>query len=226
MNKPIVLFYLLFCSFLSQGQALEVSYQYQKSLPAEALAKLSALGPGGLMATKAPTVALLYLEGQRSDCFFLPMDTLIGNVPVRSGLNTSLHYFKDRAQRRLYRSDQKNTPHIGTDEPLQPLNTWQLRPDLPAKRILGYSCQAASMATGGGETLAWYAPQLPYPDGPLWYALLPGLILAVETPTASIEATRIKRLKALPAGHTLDYSPDEVVPLSEHKDMMLRASTY
>jgi len=47
-------------------------------------------------------------------------------------------------------------------------------------KILGYTCQKASMQKGGKTITAWFTPEIPVSIGPAEYEGLPGLILSVE----------------------------------------------
>lgn len=55
---------------------------------------------------------------------------------------------------------------------------WQIESD--TREILSYTCQKAVTDFRGRHYEAWFAPDLPFNDGPWKFAGLPGLILAVE----------------------------------------------
>ncbi len=55
--------------------------------------------------------------------------------------------------------------------------TWQLSTDTAT--IGGYHAQKATTSFGGREWIAWFAPELPYNDGPYKFNGLPGLIVKV-----------------------------------------------
>lgn len=58
------------------------------------------------------------------------------------------------------------------------------------REILGVSCKLARHKNGSN---AWYAPSIPYPDGPSRFAWgFPGLILSTDWPSFSIEAIRLE----------------------------------
>jgi len=57
------------------------------------------------------------------------------------------------------------------------LFTWQLSTDTAT--IGGYHAQKATTSFGGREWIAWFAPELPYNDGPYKFNGLPGLIVKV-----------------------------------------------
>lgn len=48
------------------------------------------------------------------------------------------------------------------------------------KKILEYTCMAATVTLKEVELVAWFAPEIPVPLGPSNYGGLPGVILAVE----------------------------------------------
>jgi GLPGLI family protein len=57
------------------------------------------------------------------------------------------------------------------------LFTWQLSTDTAT--IRGYHAQKATTSFGGRDWVAWFAPELPYNDGPYKFNGLPGLIVKV-----------------------------------------------
>lgn len=62
----------------------------------------------------------------------------------------------------------------------QDLNTidWEIQPE--HKEISGFSVQKATGSFAGRNYIAWFAPQLPFPDGPYKFNGLPGLILEIS----------------------------------------------
>jgi len=52
-------------------------------------------------------------------------------------------------------------------------------------KILGYDVQEATTEFGGRKWVAWFAKELPIPDGPYKFKNLPGLILKIEDTTKS-----------------------------------------
>ena len=56
--------------------------------------------------------------------------------------------------------------------------------------ILGYKCYRAESVKG---VVAWFAPELKYPDGPISYGGLAGVILKVETNSMVISAVEIEK---------------------------------
>jgi len=70
-----------------------------------------------------------------------------------------------------------DSPFIFGTDSLYPMK-WTPVPD--RKFVLGYICQGAKTTFRGRTYIAYYAPELPYSDGPWKFGGLPGLILAVE----------------------------------------------
>ena len=52
-------------------------------------------------------------------------------------------------------------------------------------KILGYDVQEATTEFGGRNWVAWFAKELPIPDGPYKFKNLPGLILKIEDTSKS-----------------------------------------
>jgi len=78
------------------------------------------------------------------------------------------------------------------------LFTWQLSTDTAT--IGGYHAQKAMTSFGGRDWIAWFAPELPYNDGPYKFNGLPGLIVKVyDTRNHYIfEMTSIEKTKEAP----------------------------
>ena len=55
---------------------------------------------------------------------------------------------------------------------------WEIHPE--NKEILGFSAQKATGSFAGRNYVAWFAPQLPFLDGPYKFSGLPGLILEIS----------------------------------------------
>ena len=87
---------------------------------------------------------------------------------------------------RIYKNYPKGkltfTDHIPSDtyryeEPLDIFN-WQLTGDTAT--VCGYKSQKATCDFGGRSWVAWFAPELPYSDGPYKFNGLPGLIVKIS----------------------------------------------
>ena len=55
---------------------------------------------------------------------------------------------------------------------------WEIEPE--NKEILGFSVQKATGSFAGRKDIAWFAPELPFSDGPYKFNGLPGLILEIS----------------------------------------------
>lgn len=55
---------------------------------------------------------------------------------------------------------------------------WEIQPE--NKEILGFNVQKATGTFAGRNYIAWFAPELPFSDGPYKFSGLPGLILEVS----------------------------------------------
>ena len=62
--------------------------------------------------------------------------------------------------------------------------------------VAAYTCQKATLSFRGREYTAWFAPDVPVPDGPWKFSGLPGLILKVED-TGGLFAFRLIGLQQL-----------------------------
>lgn len=59
-----------------------------------------------------------------------------------------------------------------------PLLKWSISNE--TKNILGYQVQKATTSFAGRNWIAWFAPEIPYSDGPYKFSGLPGLILKLH----------------------------------------------
>ncbi|MDR1880500.1 MAG: GLPGLI family protein [Tannerellaceae bacterium] len=85
----------------------------------------------------------------------------------------------------------KATEHI-------PPQAWTLSEDTAT--ILGYTCQKAGTTFKGRTYAAWFAPEIPLPDGPWKLYGLPGLILKAEVDGGAFQfqAIGLTELPSLP----------------------------
>ena len=94
---------------------------------------------------------------------------------------TSFHYqiFKNRNKKELlylYKIPKIND-RFYYDQPID-LFDWQIHPE--TKKIKDYKVQKATTSFAGRNYIAWFAPELPFPDGPYKFNGLPGLILEIR----------------------------------------------
>jgi len=68
-------------------------------------------------------------------------------------------------------------PHYQYTEEI-PIQDWKLLDD--TLTVCGYLCQKATCRFRGNDFVAWFAPELPIPNGPWKFGGLPGLILKVN----------------------------------------------
>lgn len=59
----------------------------------------------------------------------------------------------------------------------QDMLEWHLKAD--TLRIANLFCQRADVRFGGRDWVAWFAPEIPIPDGPYKFCGLPGLIVSI-----------------------------------------------
>lgn len=60
----------------------------------------------------------------------------------------------------------------------KPIFDWQIHQD--KKEVLGYNCQKATTSWAGRQWTAWFALEVPIPEGPYKFGGLPGLILEIS----------------------------------------------
>ncbi|MBK8965690.1 MAG: GLPGLI family protein [Lewinellaceae bacterium] len=112
--------------------------------------------------------------------------------PSISGGNLSTDHFveyKDFNSSLKFRQS-KEKPELVSKEVLEFNQDWQIDPQ-QTDTILGFVCHKATLENGENPIVAWYAPDLPIPDGPLAYHNLPGMILRVDLHIAFIHAVRL-----------------------------------
>jgi GLPGLI family protein len=101
------------------------------------------------------------------------------NNPVTRPRSTDFRYeiFKNYPEGKITTTD-----HIPSDRYLYtedlPLFEWEITDDTAS--ISGYKVQRATTHFGGREWIAWFAPDIPYNDGPYKFNGLPGLILKIH----------------------------------------------
>ena len=104
-------------------------------------------------------------------------------------------------------TDYKCTENVETPD-------WQLIPD-SATTIIGYHCQLAKTNFKGRTWLAWYAEDIPVPEGPWKLCGLPGLILRAYDAQHQFYLNAIG-LEDLKGKETLTYAkPEEAEKVSQ-----------
>jgi len=88
-------------------------------------------------------------------------------------------YFKDFKKNTLteFAHMPMNVPTYQCEENLL-IQDWELHDD--TLTVCGYLCQKATCRFRGNDFIAWFAPELPIPNGPWKLGGLPGLILKVN----------------------------------------------
>ena len=84
-------------------------------------------------------------------------------------------------------------PNIYYEEPI-PQFSWELAEEDTI--ICGYACQGATTSFRGRTWKVWYAPELPYQDGPWKLCGLPGLIMKAEDREGDFCFEAVEILKA------------------------------
>lgn len=104
-----------------------------------------------------------------------------------------------------------------------PQTPWKMSGE--SREILGYNCMKAVWddTTGGRQRniVAWFAPDIPVPAGPVTYGQLPGMILAVDINNGEMLLTAQKiELKSLKKGAIEVPSKGEKTTQADFQKMM------
>jgi len=94
------------------------------------------------------------------------------NIP-----NALYRIYKNYPKGKLTFTDHIPSETYRYEEPLDIFN-WQLTGDTAT--LCGYKSQKATCDFGGRSWVAWFAPELPYSDGPYKFNGLPGLIVKIS----------------------------------------------
>lgn len=92
---------------------------------------------------------------------------------------TSFKYsiYKDYQEKELVLAEQVFQYELKYKQELKQMD-WQIQPE--SKEILGFNVQKATGTFSGRSYEAWFAPELPFLDGPYKFNGLPGLILEIS----------------------------------------------
>ena len=93
--------------------------------------------------------------------------------------DTDFHYkiFKNYNDNELILAEKVFKDKLKYKQTLNPID-WEIQSE--TKEILGYKVQKASGSFAGRNYEAWFAPELPFLDGPYKFGGLPGLILEIS----------------------------------------------
>lgn len=92
---------------------------------------------------------------------------------------------------------------------------WTIKDD--TLTIAGMACQRADIRFGGRDWIAWFAPEIPIPDGPYKFCGLPGLIVSIADSQQhwQFDLTHIRNVeKTVPVNFQSWY---EFVPVTKEK---------
>lgn len=95
-------------------------------------------------------------------------------IPEDSKMGSPEYYYKNTSAATM-RSVEDIVGNIFVVEEALPAISWKIEAD--TKAIGGYTCQRATTFFKGRNYVAWFTPQIPYPNGPWKLCGLPGLIL-------------------------------------------------
>ena len=98
------------------------------------------------------------------------------NDPKAKHPNILYYIYKNYPKGKLTFTDHIPSETYRYEEPLDIFN-WQLTGDTAT--VCGYKSQKATCDFGGRSWVAWFAPELPYSDGPYKFNGLPGLIVKI-----------------------------------------------
>ncbi len=174
-------------TFFAQKACLDIEYEMQydlgkmlPNLPVEAKIKFNNI------------VGVYSYKYNNSYSTFENTGTRKIDPSITGGNLSTDHFvdFKDFNKNLKYRQS-KEKPELVSMEEMEFTHEWQIDPQ-QTDTVLGFLCHKATLEQGENPVVAWYAPDLPIPDGPLGYHGLPGIILRVDLQVASIYAVRVE----------------------------------
>lgn len=105
-------------------------------------------------------------------------------------LNENTIDYKDFNKNTKYRIS-KSKPELISKDILRFDQKWSID-SVKKDTVLGYICYEARLDESGIPVVAWFAPDIPIPDGPLAYYGAPGLILRVKLDAVTITAVKLE----------------------------------
>lgn len=131
-----------------------------------------------------------------------PVTSTVAGGPMlivnKHGALINEELMKDMENRRLTIRSRMGFKTYRIDTALPPID-WKILPD---KKTIGqYACQQATGQYGGRQWEVWFAPDLPYQDGPWKLTGLPGLILEARDSRDEVSFTFVS-IKQEPATGT------------------------
>ncbi|HBZ67975.1 MAG TPA: hypothetical protein DEO70_14165 [Bacteroidales bacterium] len=117
------------------------------------------------------------------------------NYPICQSPVMPVEVIKDFSKKTLSVIYRTLTEDLFLYEEQLPEFNWIIQPE--KKTILTHMCQKALTSFRGRNYEAWFAPDLPFPDGPFKFSGLPGLILEIRDTQGhySFQCIGIKKLK-------------------------------
>lgn len=100
---------------------------------------------------------------------------IVPNINIRNDFNIGSILDKEKDKMYLLKSVSRTMYQF----PDEKFDQWKID-NTQKKEILGYECHKAEGYFGGRNWVAWYAPEIPIPEGPYRFVGLAGLILEVE----------------------------------------------
>lgn len=192
MKNIFILLFVMVCSILSFSQGFNQNYitlEHAKIIATYSIqSQPDSTNPSDIRNGKM----LLFIGDNISE--FLSRALFINDTITRkfTSFEQLQSYLKDPTRPfpatlyRIYKNYPKGkltfTEHIPSDtykfeEDLNLFN-WNLTKD--TSTICGYKAQQATCEFGGRSWIAWFAPEIPYTDGPYKFNGLPGLIVKVH----------------------------------------------
>lgn len=163
MNTKILTCFFLCFAFCATGQNVVVDYDSFKD---------AAITP------KASNDRYQLIKNNTASSYIkLPEDNDANENIIDVGLTPSV--YKDLIDGVVYKQYTTFRKNMTVKDTLSKLFDWKLVTG--SKEIIGYECKKALLNYRGRDYEAWYAPEIPVPNGPYKFHGLPGMILAIKT---------------------------------------------